>query len=80
MPVVEEFQISMPIELHTDLHRLNRNDKKSLFDQSNFVDDLIEEQNEIADHILGMVARRDGEELDSNKSDAWQRGWADKQE
>jgi len=41
MPVVEEFQISMPIELHTDLHRLNRNDKKSLFDQSNFVDDLI---------------------------------------
>ena len=42
-----------------------------------FFDDRIEEQNEIADYILGIVARRDGKPLDSSKSAAWQRGWAE---
>lgn len=42
-----------------------------------FFDDQVEEQNEIADYILGIVARRDGEPLDSSKSAAWQRGWAE---
>jgi hypothetical protein len=46
-------------------------------DQSRFFDSQIEEQNEIADHIFGMVARRDGEPLDYTKSAAWQRGWVE---
>lgn len=41
-----------------------------------FFDPDLEEQNQIADHILGMVARRDGEAFDPTKSPAWQRGWA----
>lgn len=49
---------------------------KLLIAESNFFDDQIEQQNEIADHILGMVARRDGKKFDTSKSDAWQRGWA----
>jgi hypothetical protein len=36
----------------------------------------IKAQNEIAEHIFGMVARRDGEPKDKTKSRAWQRGWA----
>jgi hypothetical protein len=45
-----------------------------------FFDHQIDEQNEIADYILGIVARRDGKPLDSSKSAAWQRGWAKAQE
>jgi hypothetical protein len=41
-----------------------------------FFDRDIEEQNQIADHIFGMVARRDGEPFDRSKTPAWQRGWA----
>jgi hypothetical protein len=36
-------------------------------------DQLIEEQNEIAEHILGMVTRRDGKPMDNGKSVAWRR-------
>jgi hypothetical protein len=45
--------------------------------QSQFFDEHTEEQNQIADHIFGMVARRGGEPLDCAKSSAWQRGWAE---
>jgi hypothetical protein len=37
-------------------------------------DTQIEEQNEIAEHIFGMVARRDGEPRDEIESTAWLRG------
>jgi hypothetical protein len=37
----------------------------------------IEEENEIAEYIFGLVARRDGKECDTTKSLAWQRGWAE---
>ena len=40
-----------------------------------FLDPLIEEQNQIADHILGTAARRHGEPFDPTKSPVWQRGW-----
>jgi hypothetical protein len=40
----------------------------------------IKTRNEIAEHIFGMVARRDGEPMDGTKSLAWQRGWAEAQE
>jgi hypothetical protein len=40
----------------------------------------IREQDEIAEYILGLVARRDGKEFDEAKSLAWQRGWAEVQE
>jgi hypothetical protein len=40
----------------------------------------IREQNEIAEYILGLVAKRDGKEFDNTKSLAWQRGWAEAQE
>ena len=40
----------------------------------------IEQQNEIAEHIFGMIARRDGKPMDETKSLAWQRGWAEAQE
>jgi hypothetical protein len=40
----------------------------------------IREQNEIAEYILGLVAKRDGKEFDDTKSLAWQRGWAEAQE
>jgi len=40
----------------------------------------IEEQNEIAEYIFGMVAKRNGEPMDGTKSFAWQRGWAEAQE
>lgn len=40
----------------------------------------IREQSEIAEYILGVVAKRDGKELDDTKSLAWQRGWAEAQE
>jgi hypothetical protein len=40
----------------------------------------IEEENEIAEYIFGRVARRDGEEFDTTKTLAWQRGWAEAQE
>jgi hypothetical protein len=42
--------------------------------ESGFVDLHFEEQNQIADHILGVVARRNGEPFDRTKSAAWQRG------
>ena len=41
-----------------------------------FLDPLNEEQNRIADHLLGTLARRDGEPFDRTKSPAWQLGWA----
>jgi len=34
----------------------------------------IEQENEIAEYIFGMVAKRDGKECDTTKSLAWQRG------
>jgi hypothetical protein len=40
----------------------------------------IREQNEIAEYIFGIVAKRDGKEFDDTKSLAWQRGWAESQE
>jgi hypothetical protein len=49
-------------------------------DEQGFLDDKVEEQNEIAEHIFGMVARRDREPMDETKSLAWQRGWAEAQE
>jgi hypothetical protein len=36
----------------------------------------IKAQDEIAEHIFGVVARRDGEPMDETRSLAWQRGWA----
>ena len=45
--------------------------------ESGFFDPLIEEQNQIADHILGMVARRDGMPFDCSKTLGWQRGWTE---
>jgi hypothetical protein len=41
-----------------------------------FFDRDIEVQNQIADHLLGIVARREGEPFDRTKSAAWQLGWA----
>jgi hypothetical protein len=41
---------------------------------------VVEEQNEIAQYIFGIVARRDGNPMDRTKSPAWQRGWAEVQE
>jgi hypothetical protein len=41
-----------------------------------FFDRELEEQNQIAAHILGMVARRDGKPFGRSKTPAWQRGWA----
>jgi hypothetical protein len=49
-------------------------------DEPKFFDRHLEEQNEIADYLFGMVARRDGKPLDRTKSEAWQRGWAEAQE
>jgi hypothetical protein len=43
-------------------------------------DQQVEEQNEIAEHILGMVAKRNSEPMDGTKSFAWQHGWASAQE
>jgi hypothetical protein len=43
-------------------------------------DQQIEEQNEIAEHIFGMVARRDGLPMDRTKTLEWQRGWTEAQE
>ena len=43
---------------------------------STFFDRHLEEQNQIADHLLGMVARRDGKPFDRSQTPAWQRGWA----
>jgi hypothetical protein len=40
----------------------------------------IREQNEIAEYIFGLVAKRDCKEFDDTKSLAWQRGWADSHE
>jgi hypothetical protein len=34
------------------------------------------EQDEIAEYIFGLVAKRDDEPMDETKSLAWQRGWA----
>ncbi len=41
-----------------------------------FFDPYIEEQNQLADHLLGMVTRRDGEPFERTKSPAWRQGWA----
>jgi hypothetical protein len=38
--------------------------------------DIEEQQNQIADHLRGMTARRDGWSFDRTKSAAWQLGWA----
>ena len=46
-------------------------------DEQGFLDDKVEEQNEIAEHLLGIVARRNGKPMDRTKSFAWQRGWAE---
>jgi hypothetical protein len=40
----------------------------------------IKAQNEIAEYVFGMVAKRDGQPMDRTKSLAWQRGWAEPQE
>lgn len=40
----------------------------------------IKAQNEIAEYVFGMVARRDRRPMDRTKSLAWQRGWAETQE
>jgi hypothetical protein len=40
-------------------------------------DQEIDEQNEIAEYIFGIVARRDGQPVDRTKSPLWQRGWAE---
>jgi hypothetical protein len=40
-------------------------------------DQEIDEQNEIAEYIFGMVARRNGEPVDRTKSLLWQRGWSE---
>ena len=40
-------------------------------------DQEIDEQNEIAEYIFGMVARRDGKPVDRTKSLLWQRGWSE---
>jgi hypothetical protein len=45
-------------------------------DELEYIGEHIEQQNHIADHLLGMVARRDGKPLDQSKSAAWQRGWS----
>jgi hypothetical protein len=49
-------------------------------DEHEYVDTQVEEQNEIADQIFGMVARRNGEPRDKSKSAAWLRGWDQAQE
>ena len=38
--------------------------------------DIEEQQDRIADHLFGMIARRDGAPFDRTKSAAWQLGWA----
>ncbi len=38
--------------------------------------DIEEQQDQIADHLFGMIARRDGGPFDRTKSAAWQLGWA----
>jgi hypothetical protein len=43
--------------------------------EQEYVDTQIEEQNEIADQIFGMVARRNGLPRDETRSAAWLRGW-----
>jgi hypothetical protein len=40
-------------------------------------DQEIDEQNEIAEYIFGIVARRDGQPVDRTKSFLWQRGWSE---
>jgi hypothetical protein len=37
----------------------------------------IREQDEIAEYIFGIVAKRDGKEFDDTKGIAWKRGWAE---
>lgn len=44
-------------------------------DQDLYIDTQIEEQSEIADHIFGMVAKRNGEPRDDTRGKAWLRGW-----
>jgi hypothetical protein len=40
----------------------------------------IKTQNEIAEYLTGMVARRDGKPMNRTRSLAWQRGWGEAQE
>lgn len=40
----------------------------------------IRKQNEIAEYLFGLAARRNGQPNDESKSVAWQRGWAAGQE
>lgn len=47
-----------------------------MIDEVEFFDEHLEQQNHIADHIFGVVARRDGKPLDQSKSADWQRGWS----
>jgi hypothetical protein len=49
-------------------------------DEQDYVDTQVEEQNEIAEQIFGMVAKRSGEPRDKSKSAAWLRGWDGTQE
>jgi hypothetical protein len=44
-------------------------------DEMEYVDTQIKEQNEIAEHIFGMVAKRDGKPRDETTSAAWLSGW-----
>jgi hypothetical protein len=43
-------------------------------------DQKFREQDEIAEYIFGMVARRNDQPMDRTKSPAWQHGWASAQE
>jgi hypothetical protein len=52
-------------------HRQNRDGSLD-----SIVDWDVEEQNQIADHLFGMVARRDGKPFDRSQTPAWRRGWA----
>jgi hypothetical protein len=40
----------------------------------------VKAQDDIAEYIFGMVARRDGESMDRTKSPEWRRGWGEAQE
>jgi hypothetical protein len=43
-------------------------------DEHAYVDTQVEEQNEIAEQIFGMVAKRIGDPRDKSRSAAWLRG------
>lgn len=43
--------------------------------QDHPLDTQIEQQSEIAEHIFGIVAKREGKPRDERRSTAWLRGW-----